>query len=53
MPVSYTNRKGVTYTLYCAQTGTGKPRYYSGRPGKGQGEAVSEIPAGRSDILNR
>ena len=46
MPVSYTNRKGVTYTLYRGQTRTGKPRYYFGRPGQDQGEPVSEIPPG-------
>src|SRR6266568_4150811 len=31
MSISYTNRKGVTYTLYRGQTKTGKPRYYFGR----------------------
>jgi hypothetical protein len=46
MPISYTNRKGVTYTLYCGQTKTGKPRYYFGRPGQGQGEPVTELPPG-------
>src|SRR5437899_9545596 len=46
MPVSYTNRKGVTYTLYRGQTRTGKPRYYFGRPGQGQGEPVAELPPG-------
>ena len=46
MPVSYTNRKGITYTLYRGQTRTGKPRYYFGRPGHGQGEPVMEIPPG-------
>src|SRR5437763_14739637 len=46
MPVSYTNRKGVTYTLYRGQTRTGKPRYYFGRPGQGQGEPVPELPPG-------
>ena len=46
MPVSYTNRKGMTYTLYRGQTRTGKPRYYFGRPGQNQGEPVSEIPPG-------
>ncbi len=44
MPVSYTNRKGVTYTLYRGQTRTGKPRYYFGRSGQGQGEPVTEFP---------
>ena len=46
MPVSYTNRKGVTYTLYRGQTRTGKPRYYFGRPDQGQGEPVTELPPG-------
>src|ERR1700688_659154 len=46
MPVDYTNRKGITYTLYRGQTRTGKPRYYFGRPGQSQGEPVSEIPPG-------
>src|SRR2546425_1737925 len=46
MPVSYTNRKGLTYTLYRGQTKTGKPRYYFGRPGQSQGEPVTELPAG-------
>jgi hypothetical protein len=48
MPVSYTNRKGLTYTLYRGQTRTGKPRYYFGRAGQGQGEPVTEIPPGFS-----
>jgi hypothetical protein len=46
MPVSYTNRKGVTYTLYRGQTRTGKPRYYFGRTDQGQGEPVTELPLG-------
>ncbi len=46
MPVSYTNRKGVTYTLYRGQTRTGKPRYYFGRPDQIQGEPVIELPHG-------
>jgi hypothetical protein len=46
MPVSYTNRKGQTYTLYRGQTKTGKPRYYFGRPGRSQGEPVKELPSG-------
>src|SRR6266566_8379779 len=45
MSISYTNRKGVTYTLYRGQTKTGKPRYYCGRPDQNQGEAVTELPA--------
>lgn len=46
LPVSYTNRKGMTYTLYRGQTRTGKLRYYFGHPGQGQGEPVTEIPPG-------
>src|SRR2546427_7464708 len=46
MPVSYTNRKGLTYTLYRGQTKNGKPRYYFGRAGQSQGEAVTELPPG-------
>src|SRR3989441_13324372 len=46
MPISYTNRKGVTYTLYRGQTKTGKPRYYFARAGQGQGEPVTELPVG-------
>ena len=46
MTVSYTNRKGATYTLYRGHTRTGKPRYYFGRPGQGQGEPVRELPPG-------
>src|SRR5437667_5654101 len=46
MPVNYTNRKSLTYTLYRGQTKTGKPRYYFGRTGQGQGEQVTELPPG-------
>jgi hypothetical protein len=46
MPVSYTNRKGVTYTLYRGHTRSGKPRYYFGRHGQDQGEPVTELPPG-------
>jgi hypothetical protein len=46
MPISYTNRKGVTYTLYRGQTRAGKLRYYFGRPGQSQGEPVTELPPG-------
>ena len=48
MPVSYTNRKGITYILYRGQTRTGKLRYYFGRPGQSQGEPVTKLPAGFS-----
>jgi hypothetical protein len=46
MPVSYTNRKGMTYTLYRGLTRTGEPRYHFGRTGLGQGEPVTELPPG-------
>ena len=46
MTVSYTNRKGMTYTLYRGQSKSGKPRYYFGRTGQSQGEAVTELPPG-------
>lgn len=46
MPVTYTSRKGHTYTLYKGQTKTGKPRYYFSRTGQGEGEPVTEIPPG-------
>jgi hypothetical protein len=46
MPITYTNRKGLTYTLYRGQTRTGKPRYYFGRADKGRGEPVMELPPG-------
>jgi hypothetical protein len=46
MPVSYTNRKRMTYILYRGRTRTGSPRYYFGRPGLSQGEPVTEIPPG-------
>src|SRR5712691_11758637 len=48
MPINYTNRKGQTYTLYRGQTRSGKPRYFFGRAGQGQGEPVTEIPPGYS-----
>src|SRR6266849_8666482 len=46
MPISYTNRKGVTYMLYRGQTRTGKPRYYFARTRQGQGEPATELPPG-------
>lgn len=46
MPITYTNRKGIIYTLYRGQTSTGKPRYYFGRADKDQGEPVMELPSG-------
>lgn len=44
MPVTYTNRKGVTYVLCRGVTKTGKPRYYFAREIKG--EPMDEIPEG-------
>jgi hypothetical protein len=44
MPVTYTNRKGVTYYLCQGVTKTGKPRYYFARDPKG--EPVEQIPEG-------
>ena len=44
MPVTYTNRKGITYYLCRGVTKTGKPRYYFAREPKG--ELVDEIPEG-------
>jgi hypothetical protein len=44
--ITYTNRKGVTYTLYLGQTSTGKPHYYFGRADKDHGEPVTELPFG-------
>ena len=41
MPVRYTNRKGMTYTLYRGQTRTGKPRYYLVDQAR-----VTELPPG-------
>src|SRR5437868_3471695 len=50
MPVSYTYRKGQTYTLYRGQTKTGKPRYYFARSSQSQSQAelVTELPSGFS-----
>ena len=44
MPVTYTNRKGVTYYLCRGVTKTGKPRYHFAREIKG--EPVDKIPEG-------
>jgi hypothetical protein len=44
MPVTYTNRKGITYYLCKSVTKPGKPRYYFAREPKG--EPVEEIPEG-------
>jgi len=42
MPITYTNRKDVTYYLHRGQTKTGKPRYFFSR--KEQGDLVNNIP---------
>jgi hypothetical protein len=44
MPITYTNRKGVTYHLCRTATKTGKPRYVFAR--EPRGEPVEEIPEG-------
>ena len=44
MPVTYTNRKGMTYYLCKTITKTGRPRYYFAREPKG--EPIEEIPEG-------
>jgi hypothetical protein len=44
MPITYTNRKGVTYYLCRGVTKTGKPRYHFAREPKG--EPVEQIPEG-------
>lgn len=45
MPVTYTNRRGVTYTLCQGVTKTGKPRYTFVRDPKGK-RVVEAIPDG-------
>ncbi|MGC9395896.1 MAG: hypothetical protein ACP5J4_13710 [Anaerolineae bacterium] len=42
--ITYTNRKGVTYTLCQGVTKTGKPRYFFAR--EPRGEPVDAIPEG-------
>ena len=44
MPVTYTNRKGLTYYLCRGLTKTGKPHYYFARESKD--EPVEEMPPG-------
>jgi hypothetical protein len=44
MPVTYTNRKGVTYTLYRVLTTAGETRYVVARRSKG--EPVDALPSG-------
>jgi hypothetical protein len=50
MPVTYTNRKGTTYTLCQGVTKSGKPRYYFAR--QPTGEPVEELPAGYAIVEN-
>lgn len=45
MTVTYTNRKGVTYTLCRSTTKTGKPRYIFVRDPSGR-DVVAEMPSG-------
>ncbi len=47
MPITYTNRKGITYTLCHGTTKTGKPRYYFTRAPKDQDLVLDTIPDGR------
>lgn len=53
MPITYTSRKGLTYTLCQGTTKTGKPRYYFARKPKDQ--VLEQIPAGYtiSESVNR
>ncbi len=44
MPLTYTNRKGLTFHLCKGVTKTGKPRYYFAREPKGT--PVEQIPVG-------
>jgi hypothetical protein len=44
MPITYTNRKGFTFSLCKGITKSGKPRYYFAREPKG--EPVEQIPEG-------
>jgi hypothetical protein len=44
MPITYTNRKDVTYYLHQGQTKSGKSRYFFSI--KNKGNLVNEIPAG-------
>lgn len=58
MPVTYTSRKGLTYTLCQGTTKTGKPRYYFAREPKDQvldhlpdGYAISESVNGIVSLI--
>jgi hypothetical protein len=44
MPITYTNRRGVTFYLCQSTTKTGKPRYYFAR--EPRGSPVEQVPEG-------
>ncbi len=44
MPVTHTNRRGVTYYLHVGETKTGKPKWYFSK--KAEGQLADEIPDG-------
>ena len=44
MPITHTNAKGQTFSLYQGTTKTGKPRYYFAM--KSEGTLAKTIPAG-------
>src|SRR5437762_982221 len=44
MPITYTNRRGVTFYLCQSTTKTGKPRYYFAR--EPRGSPVERVPEG-------
>lgn len=44
MPITYTNRKGITYFLYKGTTKTGKTRYFFVH--EPIGEVIDTIPEG-------
>lgn len=46
MPITYTNRKGVTYTLYRATNANGRERYVFAR--EPRGEPVEILPPGHT-----
>ena len=45
MPVTHTNRKGVTFTLYRLETPGRKTRYFFGKEGA-SGDPIDEVPPG-------
>src|SRR4051812_15085232 len=44
MPITYTNRRGMTFYLCQSTTKTGKPRYYFAR--EPRGSPVEQVPEG-------